>query len=118
MEVGDGLAPELHAVQQQNAMIFVSTEPYYCSSLYGPGRVTCCPTDPGGGGEAAMLRAMDTLGEVGLVVSGHAGPLRLDRAELAAPRHQLEQRLESRAAARDRAGLERAARLAVKEHKQ
>ena len=64
-----------------------------------------------------MLRAMDTLGEVGLVVSGHAGPLRLDRAELAAPRHQLEQRLETRAAARDRAGLERAARLAVKEHK-
>lgn len=89
-------------------------EQHRLSSLYGPGRVTCCPTDPGGGGEAAMLRAMDTLGEVGLVVSGHAGPLRLDRAELAAPRHQVEQRLETRAANRDRAGLERAARLAVK----
>ena len=55
---------------------------------------------------------------LGVTWCGVCDVVRLDRAELTAPRHQLEEGLESRAATRDRVGLERAARLAVKEHKQ
>ena len=65
-----------------------------------------------------VLMSCRNVCRLGVTWCGVCDVVRLDRAELAAPCHQLEEGLESRAAARDRVGLERAARLAVKEHKQ
>lgn len=68
-----------------NTQIFLSIDCLCCSGLYGPGQVFYSPCDPTDSTqlESVLLRALDTLGQIRLIVHSSANePLQLSRQEL------------------------------------
>jgi len=87
------------------------------SGLYGPGQVFYSPCDPTDSTqlESVLLRALDTLGQIRLIVHSSANePLQLSRQELTGDIGSVNRKLDRFLIQQDVAGLRRLGQLATK----